>query len=76
MTGEDVITFIRQHPGEVANALLREHRTHQQSTVKSVYEILKSYAKAFMEFKPDLRNEAAVGWARKVTAEETYFPFL
>jgi hypothetical protein len=72
ITGSDVITFIRQNPEEVTKALLYEHRTHQQSTVKSIYQILKEYAKN----DTDLRNEAAVSWAKKVTEEEAFFPFF
>ena len=77
LTGGDVITFIRENPEEVLRALTREHRTHQQSTVGSIYKILKGYAKAAETLGSDLRNEAAVAWATKIAkAEEEYFPFI
>jgi hypothetical protein len=72
MTGLEVITFIRQHPIMVLQALQEEHRTHQQSVVGSLYDILKEYGKS----DTDLRNKEAVAWAKTATAEEQYFPFL
>jgi hypothetical protein len=72
LSASDVITFIRRNPEAVVEALLCEHRTHQQATAKSIYQILKEYGK----FDTDLRNEAAVSWAKKVTEEQAYFPFL
>jgi hypothetical protein len=72
----DVITFIREHPEELADALSREHRTHQQSTGTSILKILEGYAKQSDISGWDLRNEAFVMWAKKITKEQIYFPFL
>jgi hypothetical protein len=76
MTGADVITFVREHPDQVLAALIHEHRTFQQATVKSVHAILKDYAGDAQIRGTDLRNQDAVAWAEKVTREEVYFPFL
>jgi hypothetical protein len=72
ITGSDVITFIRKDPNAVLRALQVEHRTLQQATVGALYGILKTYGTN----DTDLRNEDAVAWAKKATAEVQYFPFL
>lgn len=72
----DVITYIRQNPTEIFDALKHEHRTHQQATIKSIHQILKSYADHAKIAGCDLRNECAVKFATEVTTKEYYFPFL
>lgn len=54
------------------HCLIREHRTHQQSIIRNLFEALAFYSKS----STDLRNEAAVEWAQKATKENTYFPFV
>jgi hypothetical protein len=72
MTANDVIHYIRLNPKEIYTALTTEHRTYQQSIVKSIYEILKMYSNNHT----DLRNENAVAWAKEATAKEHFFPFI
>jgi hypothetical protein len=70
----DVITFIRQNPVQVLEALTKEHRTHQQATVGALSLVIAGYGKAADRLGTDLRNEAAVAWAR--TIEVQNFPFI
>jgi hypothetical protein len=73
MKGPEVVTFIRQYPEEILEALVREHRTHQQSTVGAISQILAGYGK---DVGTDPRNEAAVEWSRDVCPEPQQFPFI
>lgn len=52
-----------------------EHRTIQQSFMKSLAGALSQYAE-FGERYHDARNEAAVKWASEVSKIESYFPFI
>jgi hypothetical protein len=76
MTGQDVITFIRENPSVVLEALTKEHRTHQQATVGAISMILAGYGKTADTLGTDLRNQDAVAWAQKVCPEPQFFPFL
>jgi len=58
----------------MATMILKEHRTHQQSIIRSLFLILKIYAISSESF--DARNEAAVEWAKKVTDDYTVFPYI
>jgi hypothetical protein len=70
----DVITYIRQNPIQVLEALTKEHRTHQQATVGAISQILAGYGAAADRLGTDLRNEDAVAWARKIAPQ--FFPFI
>lgn len=72
MNPSDVLTFIRQHPDQIIDALKHEHRTHQQSTCGSIVTILKAYG----EFNTDPRNQESVTWAAEVTKDHYGFSFL
>lgn len=60
----------------VSFVLSKQHRTHQQSIVRTLFSVLKKYA----ETGSDLRNASAVEWAKKATdpsvVGETYFPYI
>ena len=56
----------------IFEALLGEHRTLQQSTVRAIAEALALYS----EIDTDLRNEEAVNFAKKVKAMEHFFPMV
>jgi hypothetical protein len=56
-----------------AFALQMEHRTHQQSIVRTLFNALRTYGN---ESGTDARNETAVTWAKKSTEEITYFPYI
>ena len=50
--------------------LLQSHRTLQQSLIRAFIDVMNEYA----EVDTDLRNEAAVGFAKKVKEMEIYLP--
>lgn len=50
--------------------LLQSHRTLQQSFIRDFIGVMGEYA----EVSTDLRNEAAVGFAKKVKEMEIYLP--
>lgn len=60
----------------LADALVRKHRTLQQSTVRLLAGMIKEYVRLIDEEKwgTDLRNEACLEWARKVAGFDSYFP--
>jgi phosphate-selective porin len=72
ITAQRVIEFLRREPEAVAQALVAEHRTHQQSTIRSVVTVLIAYACS----DTDLRNEASVKWAEKAVDQFEGFPFI
>lgn len=61
----------------VSFVLSKQHRTHQQSIVRTLFSVLKKYAETSGS---DLRNASAVEWAKKATdpsvVGETYFPYI
>lgn len=56
-----------------AYALISEHRTNQQATIKNLFNAFKFYAE---HAGTDPRNEEAVKWAKSATEKETYFPYI
>ncbi len=56
----------------IANVLSGSHRTLQQSFMRSLNIAMQDYANT----GTDLRNEAAVDYAKKIVALEHYFPFV
>jgi hypothetical protein len=72
ITAEQVITYIRKNGQDIFFALLHEHRTLQQATICSLYNILKSYSTTDY----DLRNEQAIMWAKEATNIKYSFPFI
>jgi len=56
----------------IAQSLVENHRTLQQSTVCNLHEALKIYSKT----DTDPRNQSAVEFAQKVSEIEHYFPTI
>jgi glycine/serine hydroxymethyltransferase len=48
------------------------HRTLQQSTIKLIAEFIRKVSVS----NHDLRNEAAIEWAKKVASIDSRFPFI
>lgn len=65
---------------ELANAfnekVSRQHRTLQQNFFRLVHSIIANYAVNSEKFGYDLRNEAAVNWAKEVAKIEGFMPFI
>ena len=57
----------------IFQGLMGEHRTLQASFVRCLIRALKRYGDTDYF---DLRNEAAVKWARKATEGDDYIPFI
>jgi hypothetical protein len=57
----------------LAHTIAMQHRTHQQSIIKTLHSTLKAYAAIALT---DPRNEVAVAWAKKVTTDEEFFPYI
>ena len=56
----------------VARVLMGSHRTLQQSFVRAFYEVMKDYSAS----GTDLRNQASVDFAKKITEQDFYFPMV
>jgi hypothetical protein len=57
----------------IAKALIKEHRTLQQSIIRLLAGSIAKYAELSFH---DPRNESAVEWAKKVAEIENYFPHI
>jgi hypothetical protein len=57
----------------IAKALIREHRTLQQSIIRLLAGSITKYAELSSH---DPRNESAVEWAKKVSEIDNYFPHI
>ena len=57
----------------VVHCLFKNHRTHQQSIIKNIFNSLKKYGELNYW---DHRNEQAVKWAREATKEQKCFPYI
>jgi len=66
MAGEADIT------AGIVEALAGSHRTLQQSFMRCFVETMKEYA----GFNTDLRNQAAVDFAKKINDLEHHFPYI
>lgn len=72
-----IIDYIRKNPDKISLALRQEHRSFQQQVVGSIYSVLCDYAKHARINGFDLRNEAAVKFAKDATKGNPYsFPFI
>ncbi len=62
------------------DALMREHRTLQQSTMKVFYEVIMAWAERKESGNFDERNKATVEFCKKIKdtfeKEDIYFPFI
>jgi hypothetical protein len=56
----------------LSHCIQTKHMTDQQSIIRNLYKALRDYGTA----RSDLRNEAAVNWAKKVTEEPGQFPYI
>ena len=56
----------------IAEALMRSHRTLQQSVIASLQKALVTYS----ESGTDMRNEGAVDWAKQVAKININTPFI
>jgi hypothetical protein len=56
----------------LSSRFICEHRTLQQSMIKLIACFLKNIS----TFNTDLRNEAAIEWAKKVSQIDSHFPFI
>lgn len=48
---------------EIFNALMKEHRTHQATYIRTLAKVLEKYSKT----TGDLRNQAAIDYAKNAT---------
>ena len=55
------------------NALLDEHRTLQQSFFRVLHNVMKQYAATKYY---DLRNEASIEYAKRVSELDHHFPLI
>jgi len=55
------------------NSITRKHRTLQATFIRVISAFLRKYGE---QENFDLRNEAAVTWAKKVSLEDAYIPFI
>ena len=56
----------------MANKFIRVNRTLQQSII----HLLSCFIKNISEHDTDLRNEAAIKWAKEVSKIDAYFPLI
>ena len=71
---KDLIETIRTEKVEdVAEAIMKEHPTHQQTFWRQMSKVIDLYASN--EFV-DLRNEGATEWAKKVKQLDSYMPMV
>ena len=56
----------------LSSRFVRVHRTLQQSTLRLIARFMKSIS----GFDTDLRNEAGIEWAKKVSQIDSNFPFI
>ncbi len=66
MGGENDVT------AGIVEALAGTHRTLQQAVIRCFADSMKEYAK----FNTDLRNAAAVDFAKKINDMEHHFPYI
>lgn len=57
----------------ILQGIMGEHRTLQASFMRCLINALKRYGETDYY---DLRNEAAVKWAKKATEGDVYIPFI
>lgn len=57
----------------LAEQLIGDHRTNQQSFIRTLVEGLRLYGD---RCGADLRNEASVKWAKDVTEDAGPFPYI
>lgn len=60
---------------EFVDELSQEHRTNQASVIRTLQHILFQYAQT-MEDRTDLRNQAAVEFAKKVSQIHNPIPYI
>lgn len=61
----------------IAEALVKKHRTLQQSSIRLVALSIKRYSELIKErYGTDMRNEAAADWAEEISKIDSYFPHI
>ena len=74
ITAKDIIEYLHRFESkDLAQELLKEHLTNQQSVIRNIFSMLKIYAE---NAATDLRNEEAVKWAKKITEKPVHFPYI
>ena len=83
-SSEEVKTLVktlRQGPNPsitiagIVNAILNEHRTHQQNIVRNLRDILACLSVG-MQDCTDMRNEASFEFCKKVDEMDHHFPYV
>jgi len=75
--GTHVNSFSTNHK-EFANGIRKEHRTIQQSIMKTFLVLIDGWADDFDNERYDARNEATVKLAKELSAiaNKTYIPYI